>query len=124
MVCGLNAGTRLRVTLNDGDDFASVGAGIVPTTLDGGTGNDNLSSDSGSDTLIGGAEDDVLSDDGNAGNDVFDGGAGKSRSDGEGRISHVGLLLEHVAVSSVRSASSPDLSSQQPLETLIPTAES
>ena len=76
VVCALNAGTRLRVTLNDGDDFAEVGAGIVPTTLDGGTGNDNLSSDSGSDTLIGGAEDDVLSDDGTSGNDAVDGGAG------------------------------------------------
>ena len=74
VVCGLNAGTRLRVTLNDGDDFAEVGASIVPTTLDGGTGNDNLSSDSGSDTLIGGPDDDSLSDDG--GSDSFDGGTG------------------------------------------------
>ncbi len=76
---GLQAGrgTRLRVTLDDGDDFAAVGAGIVPTTPGRRhRATDNLSSDSGSDTLIGGGGDDVLSDDGSAGDDAFDGGAG------------------------------------------------
>ena len=45
--------------------------------LDGGTGERQLSSDSGSDTLFGGARRTTsLSDDGTAGNDAVDGGAG------------------------------------------------
>ena len=50
VVCELTVAPRLRLTLNDGDDFAQVGPSVLPTTMDGGTGNDNLSSDSGADT--------------------------------------------------------------------------
>lgn len=76
VVCTTNVATRLRVTLNDGDDFASIGTNVPSAIVDGGTGDDDLLSDSGADTLIGGADDDSLSDDGNAGNDVLDGGTG------------------------------------------------
>jgi Ca2+-binding RTX toxin-like protein len=75
VVCDLNVAPRLRLTLNDGDDFAVVGPSVLATTMDGGTGNDDLSSDSGSDILLGGADDDNLSDGG--GNDQFDGGPGR-----------------------------------------------
>src|SRR6478752_10335886 len=40
VVCGLNAATSMRLALNDGDDFASVGAGAPPATIDGGSGDD------------------------------------------------------------------------------------
>ena len=75
VVCELDVAPRLRLTLNDGEDFAQMGPSVLPTTMDGGTGNDTLSSDSGADTLLGGPDDDELSDDG--GNDQFDGGPGR-----------------------------------------------
>jgi hypothetical protein len=74
IVCAPNVAPRLRVTLNDGDDFADILAGVPPTTVDGGDDEDNLNSSDGSDTLLGGNDDDSLSDGG--GTDVLDGGAG------------------------------------------------
>ena len=78
VVCGLTVAPRLRLTLNDGDNYCGgLGPSVLPTTMDGGTGNDDLSSDSGADTLLGGPDDDSLSDDGSSGNDQFDGGPGR-----------------------------------------------
>ena len=70
--------TNIRLDLRDADDFAVVGAGVAPTTMDGGTGDDHLSSDNGADTLLGGPDDDQLSDsdDDAGGADLIDGGAG------------------------------------------------
>lgn len=75
VVCTTNVAPRIRLILNDGDDFASLGPNIPPTTMDGGSGDDDLTSHSGSDTLLGGPDDDSLSDGG--GSDQFDGGPGR-----------------------------------------------
>lgn len=75
VVCALNVATSMRLNLNDGDDYAVVGSSVMPATMDGGSGADNLSSDSGADTLLGGAGNDDIFDDGFSGNDRLDGGA-------------------------------------------------
>jgi putative metal-binding protein/hemolysin type calcium-binding protein len=73
VVCATNVAPTIRLTLNDGDDFVSMGPSVPPTTMDGGSGDDNLSSDSGADTVLGGTGNDSISDDG--GVDLLDGGA-------------------------------------------------
>jgi Ca2+-binding RTX toxin-like protein len=65
--------TRIRVVLADGDDSVSVVAS-VPTTLEGGSGNDSIRGGSADSILLGGDGNDVLY--GNNGNDTLDGGDG------------------------------------------------
>src|SRR5215217_2943917 len=47
VVCTLTAGTRIRLDLNDGNDFVSVGDNVPDATMIGGSGDDNLSSRNG-----------------------------------------------------------------------------
>jgi Ca2+-binding RTX toxin-like protein len=71
--------TSIVLKLKDGDDRAFVGAGVEPTTLDGGVDDDQLTSTAGGDTLFGGPGDDSLSDaedTGVGGDDLIDGGDG------------------------------------------------
>jgi Ca2+-binding RTX toxin-like protein len=89
---------RIAVDAGAGDDLVRIDEsnGIftdsIPTTLDGGPGNDTLSGGSGAETLIGGDGDDTI--DGNKGNDlallgagddtfVWDPGDGSDRVEGE-----------------------------------------
>jgi Ca2+-binding RTX toxin-like protein len=76
--------TAVDVNAGNGDDTVRVdetnGAFAVPTTIDGGNGNDNLTAGSGNDTLIGGNGDDILN--GGAGTDTLQGGNGNDTIDG------------------------------------------
>jgi len=64
------------VVAGPGDDTVSVASAVqVPTTLNGGPGNDVLQGGSGADKLVGGTGDDVLS--GKGGNDAIYGGPGQ-----------------------------------------------
>jgi len=74
VVCSPGSVTSIRLDLNDGDDFANVLNSVPPTTMNGGAGDDNLSSANGGDTVLGGPDDDQISDDG--GNDTLNGGDG------------------------------------------------
>jgi Ca2+-binding RTX toxin-like protein len=79
VACDPAAFTSIRLTLRDGDDFAVVGASVEPTIMDGGDDDDNLSSDSGADTMLGGDGADSIDDsgdDGAGGDDTIDGGPG------------------------------------------------
>ncbi|HZL89415.1 MAG TPA: hypothetical protein VFB96_13710, partial [Pirellulaceae bacterium] len=87
---GSDAGTdRLTIRGNEGHDTIKAEAGVEATvliTLDGGTGNDNLSADAiliggpGNDFMEGGAGDDQFF--GNAGEDTMIGGGGTDTFDG------------------------------------------
>jgi hypothetical protein len=73
----LDIGTseRLRVNAGDGNDQLTTGAGVtIAMALDGGAGNDTLTSGDGADTLTGGLGNDNLS--GGAGTDTILGGDG------------------------------------------------
>lgn len=74
-VVGVTAGNL--VMLGDGDDLAGIldqGADTTSTTIDGGAGNDGISSGPGGDSLVGGSGADTL--DGFGGADTVAGGAG------------------------------------------------
>jgi Ca2+-binding RTX toxin-like protein len=72
--------TRIAVDAGRGDDAVRIDEAngvftdTIPTTLDGGPGNDNLAGGSGAETLLGGTGDDRI--DGNKGNDRAAMGAG------------------------------------------------
>jgi RTX calcium-binding nonapeptide repeat (4 copies) len=76
--------TAIDVNAGNGDDTVRVdettAAFTIPTTLDGGNGNDNLTGGSGDDTLLAGNGDDVLN--GGAGTDTLQGGNGNDTIDG------------------------------------------
>jgi hypothetical protein len=76
--------TAIEVNGGNGDDTVRVdettGVFTIPTTIDGGNGNDNLTGGSGDDTLVGGNGDDVLN--GGAGTDTLQGGNGNDTIDG------------------------------------------
>ncbi len=71
---------RIAVHAQAGDDFVRIDetngvfSDVIPTTIDGGDGNDNLAGGSGAESLAGGAGNDSI--DGNGGNDVAFLGAG------------------------------------------------
>ena len=71
---------RIAVDAQAGDDFVRIDetngvfSDVIPTTIDGGDGNDNLAGGSGAESLAGGAGNDSI--DGNGGNDVAFLGAG------------------------------------------------
>jgi Ca2+-binding RTX toxin-like protein len=67
--------TSIFLKLDDGNDFASVLDNVPPTTMDGSFDNDNLSSGTGADTVLGGPGNDEIFDDDNSADDVLDGGA-------------------------------------------------
>jgi Ca2+-binding RTX toxin-like protein len=77
---GRAAIARIVVDARDGDDVVRIdeGNGVftdsIPTTIDGGAGNDRIAGGKGSETLLGGDGDDSL--DGNGGNDLARLGAG------------------------------------------------
>jgi len=78
-ITGAEPTDRLRVNALDGDDVvtaATLGAGAIQFTADGGNGDDVLIGGAGDDTLLGGAGDDVLI--GGPGNDILDGGIGNN----------------------------------------------
>jgi Ca2+-binding RTX toxin-like protein len=66
--------TDIPTTLNGGDGNDSLNAGTAGATLNGGTGDDNLNGGPGNDILIGGAGNDSLN--GGGGNDTLSGGDG------------------------------------------------
>ena len=74
----------IEVNAGNADDTVRVdetnGAFTIPTTIDGGNGNDNLAGGSGDDTLVGGNGDDILN--GGAGTDALQGGNGNDTIDG------------------------------------------
>jgi Ca2+-binding RTX toxin-like protein len=75
----LDIGTteNLVVNLNGGDDTftaATLPAGLIRLTVDGGAGNDTITGSQGDDTLLGGDGNDVIT--GGHGSDVMFGGAG------------------------------------------------
>ena len=74
----------IDVNAGNGDDTVRVdetnGALTIPTTIDGGNGNDNLTGGSGDDILAGGNGDDILN--GGAGTDTLEGGNGNDTIDG------------------------------------------
>jgi Ca2+-binding RTX toxin-like protein len=74
----------IDVNAGNGDDTVRVdetnGAFTIPTTIDGGNGNDNLAGGSGDDTLVGGNGDDILN--GGVGTDTLQGGNGNDTIDG------------------------------------------
>ena len=72
-VCGLEGNDRIEIKL--GRKYAS-----IPTSLNGGDGNDTLIGGAGVDSLDGGAGNDVLR--GGVGQDTLDGGTGQDRLDG------------------------------------------
>jgi RTX calcium-binding nonapeptide repeat (4 copies) len=78
VACSPTGVTRIRVNLNDGNDFVALLDGVPETTMTGGTGSDLLASRGGSDTVLGGPDDDVIRDDDDDGRgaDVLDGGTG------------------------------------------------
>jgi hypothetical protein len=77
VACSPTGITRVRLNLNDGDDFVTLLDAVPATTMIGGTGSDHLDSHSGSDTVLGGPGDDEIRDDEDgAGADVLDGGPG------------------------------------------------
>jgi Ca2+-binding RTX toxin-like protein len=76
---------RVNVSLLGGDDVFGVTANtpkLLPMTLDGGAGNDNIGAGDGPTTILGGLGDDVLHS-GN-GNDLVDGGDGHDTLTGGG----------------------------------------
>jgi Ca2+-binding RTX toxin-like protein len=76
VVACTTAVTSIVLNLNDGDDFARTGPNVPGTTMNGGSGADNLSSDnSAADAIFGGSGDDEIFDDASSGADVLDGGA-------------------------------------------------
>src|SRR5262249_51780505 len=73
----LDIGTteNLVVNLNGGDDVFTASSGLaalISLTVDGGSGNDQITGGDGADRLLGGAGNDVLN--GGAGNDTLMGG--------------------------------------------------
>ena len=72
--------TRIAIDARDGDDSVRIDEAFgvftdaIPTTIDGGDGNDRLAGGSGAETLIGGEGNDSI--DGNRGNDVARMGSG------------------------------------------------
>jgi hypothetical protein len=82
------------------DEINGVFTDSIPTTIDGGPGNDTIAGGSGAETLIGGDGNDVI--DGNKGNDiaqlgsgddvfVWDPGDGSDFVEGQGRLRHDAL---------------------------------
>ena len=105
MVCSPAAFTSIFLKLDDGDDFVQMGDSVPPTTMDGSFDDDNLSSAGGADTILGGPDDDTISDDDSVADDTIDGGDGadtislaggddESRGD-RGRRRHDGLRRRH-----------------------------
>jgi Ca2+-binding RTX toxin-like protein len=77
VACPLTGVSRVRLNLNDGDDFATLFDAIPETTVVAGVGSDHVDSRGGSDILLGGPGDDEIRDEDNgAGADVLDGGPG------------------------------------------------
>jgi Ca2+-binding RTX toxin-like protein len=84
-VCEDTGITRVNVNLSDGNDVLTFGGGYtgIPTTANGGDGEDDISGTDAGDDLIGAGAVDTLN--GEAGNDTLDGGgAGDSMSGGAG----------------------------------------
>jgi hypothetical protein len=77
VACSPSGVARVRLNLNDGDDFVALLDGVPETTMMGGSGSDHLGSHGGSDTVVGGPGDDEIRDDEDGrGADVLDGGPG------------------------------------------------
>jgi Ca2+-binding RTX toxin-like protein len=75
--------TSLQIRTGGGNDIVVIGAGVnVPTTIDGGDGNDLLVGGAGRSVLIGGVGSDFLY--GGAGDDVLQGGIGNDQLFGGG----------------------------------------
>lgn len=76
VACNPNVFASIKLVLGDEDDSAFVADGVIPTTMDGGSDDDNLVSNNGSDTLLGGSGTDTLNDlgDTTGGDDAIDGG--------------------------------------------------
>lgn len=91
----LKAIAKIDVDAGNGDDSVRIDESndvfgdTVPTTIDGGNGNDSLTGGSGAGTLIGGNGDDILS--GGSGAEKLDGGNGNDSIDGN-RGNDVALL--------------------------------
>ena len=88
---------KIKVSAEGGNDTVTVSSSITkPCTLDGGSGNDNLTSgggndvidgDAGTDALHGGNGNDTL--DGGTGDDFFDGNAGNNTADYSSRTAKI-----------------------------------
>ncbi len=76
VVCTPGVFTSIFLKLDDGDDFVAMGDSVPPTTMDGSFDDDNLSSAGGADTILGGPDNDTISDDDSAADDTIDGGDG------------------------------------------------
>jgi len=98
---------RLRI-----DDTNGAFTNAIPTTIDGGPGNDTIAGGAGAETLIGGPGNDTI--DGNAGNDVSDLGSGDDSfvwdpGDGSDRIEG-GLGADSLVFNGAAAAETVDLS--------------
>jgi len=81
VACAPLAFASIKLVLGDGDDSAFVADGVIPVIMDGGSDDDNLVSNGGSDTLLGGSGNDSLNDIGDnaGGDDAIDGGTGNDQ---------------------------------------------
>lgn len=86
---GTSAPTSANISLGAGDDLFLWSGTAVPLTIDGGSGDDELSGSTSADTISGGTGDDILIGfagndrlNGDDGNDVIDGSGGDDRIDG------------------------------------------
>lgn len=77
---GANASTNATVDLRDGDDLFLWNNTSVPLTIDGGSGDDELSGGAATDSIDGGPGDDSIV--GFGGDDRLDGGSGSDQIDG------------------------------------------
>ena len=86
VLCPTDGTTGMYVRAGDGNDSVDVAAGTLPVGIDGGSGDDTLTTGAGDDTVAGGAGADRISTgpgadriDGGAGADVLRGGSGADR---------------------------------------------
>lgn len=93
--CALVFGGSIAVALGDLDDRFSMMSAASGTSVDGGTGNDQLFGGPLGDVLLGSGGDDTLV--GGAGPDVLDGGAGTDSVDYSARSAPVSVTLDGIA---------------------------